>query len=347
MCVPRALWRSAWLCKAPCRQHHRCPALWQRGRACCSATKDAGDQSEFQAWLRANPLPGSKAPPLAASADAVQPQPLLQAQRFHWSQAPAVAENCMLRHSQLAWALEAPGVLVACSVAGQPLVRLRLPRVLAGAQPLLFGTRAGASLQLHLNGGWPSPLHTKPEEESRSLLQALRHLAQQQPAAAAIDSWDCGGSSGQAALHSPSIGSQLLVLLSADSAALAIYQEGELVRHRVHTGYTVRRQQGKAQATYQRQGGGGCCGLGIRRGKAWMLSALARCARCHAQPACSQALLVSNRCALPVLNCRRAQRGRQHPGTRNAPALPSRCCHAVELGPRDCWLQPSAAHWHR
>ncbi|PRW59681.1 ankyrin repeat and zinc finger domain-containing 1-like [Chlorella sorokiniana] len=64
------------------------------------------------------------------------------------------------------------------------------------------------------------------------------------------------GGSGGSSSEPFSIGSQLLVLLSADSAALAVYSEGQLLRHKVHTGYTVRQQQGKAQATYERQGGG-------------------------------------------------------------------------------------------
>lgn len=254
----RAFGGAAWRCKAPCWQHRRRLAFRSSGRACCSALNDGGDQNEFQAWLRANPLPGTKAPPLAASAGGVQQRQRHEACRFHWSAAPAVVERCLGQHSQLVWALEAPGVLVAGSASEQPSVRLELPRVLAGAHPLLFRTRSGASLPHQSMGGWPSPVRATPEEDSRGLLHALRHLAEQRHGRAAFDSWDCGGSSGQG-VHSPSIGSQLLVLLSAVSAALAVYREGELVRHRVHTGYTVRRQQGKAQAAYQRQGGGKCC----------------------------------------------------------------------------------------
>jgi hypothetical protein len=37
-----------------------------------------------------------------------------------------------------------------------------------------------------------------------------------------------------------STGKQLVVLLSADSAALGLWCEGQLVRHKVLTGYTVR-----------------------------------------------------------------------------------------------------------
>ena len=49
----------------------------------------------------------------------------------------------------------------------------------------------------------------------------------------------------------------LIALLVADAAAIGIWRNGHLLRHRVLTGYTVRKQQGKAQLSYQRQGGGG------------------------------------------------------------------------------------------
>ncbi|KAK9811367.1 hypothetical protein WJX72_002656 [[Myrmecia] bisecta] len=51
-------------------------------------------------------------------------------------------------------------------------------------------------------------------------------------------------------------GMQLITCLSHESAALGIWREGQLVRHKVIRGYTVRRTQGKAQLTYI-QGGGG------------------------------------------------------------------------------------------
>mmetsp|Transcript_19599 Transcript_19599/g.42523 ORF Transcript_19599/g.42523 Transcript_19599/m.42523 type:complete len:452 (-) Transcript_19599:550-1905(-) len=48
----------------------------------------------------------------------------------------------------------------------------------------------------------------------------------------------------------------LMVLLSHDSAALGLWDaSGQLVRSKVLTGYTIRRKQGKAQASYERQGG--------------------------------------------------------------------------------------------
>ncbi|KAK9861191.1 hypothetical protein WJX84_012427 [Apatococcus fuscideae] len=60
-------------------------------------------------------------------------------------------------------------------------------------------------------------------------------------------------------LHMPNaVRSQhLIALLVADAAAIGVWKNGTLLRHRVLTGYTVRKQQGKAQLAYQRQGGGG------------------------------------------------------------------------------------------
>ncbi|CAL8469577.1 g9118 [Coccomyxa elongata] len=60
-------------------------------------------------------------------------------------------------------------------------------------------------------------------------------------------------------------GRHVAVLLSADSAALGIWDDGVLARHKIVTGYTVRRKAGKAQLTYLRRGGsGGTVGGGIR-----------------------------------------------------------------------------------
>lgn len=262
MCAQRALRRASWLCDAPCRQHQSSAAVWHGRRACCSSRRDEYDHNEFQAWLRVNPLPGITDPPPAASGSAPQ-QRERQAHRFHWSDAPVIAERCIQRHDQLTWAMQTPGVLVAGTCGArtdEPSVRLQLPQVLAGTHPLLFGRAADARLLHHADGSWHSPVAARPGEESRSLLQALRLLAGAWPPG------PCAGS-GEAARHGFSIGSQLVVLLSADSAALAIYQEGELARHRVHTGYTVRRQQGKAQTAYQRQGGGECGRVGRGHGE--------------------------------------------------------------------------------
>ncbi len=48
-------------------------------------------------------------------------------------------------------------------------------------------------------------------------------------------------------------GRHVAVLLSADSVALGIWDDGLLARHKVVTGYTVRRKAGKAQLTYLRR----------------------------------------------------------------------------------------------
>lgn len=47
-----------------------------------------------------------------------------------------------------------------------------------------------------------------------------------------------------------------IALLSADSAALAVCQGGAITRHKVLTGYTVRKKQGKAQLTHMRSSPG-------------------------------------------------------------------------------------------
>ena len=61
----------------------------------------------------------------------------------------------------------------------------------------------------------------------------------------------------QQAGHGISLGKQLMVLLSADSVALALWSDNELIRHKIYTGYTIRKKQGKSQLTHLRQGGGG------------------------------------------------------------------------------------------
>lgn len=43
------------------------------------------------------------------------------------------------------------------------------------------------------------------------------------------------------------------MLLSVDSAALGVWADGVLIRHKCLTGYTVRRKAGKAQMTYLRR----------------------------------------------------------------------------------------------
>lgn len=194
--------------------------------------------SDFDEWLAANQLPGYRSFGSAASgssavtAAATDTAQQLSALRFHASEAPAIA-SAWYKQYGMEWHLEAPGTLVAnggSSSGGN--AKLLLPRCLEGAHPALFAAHQPRDA---------SPLPISAEEEQQRLLHALRCLAAPQP--------------------SPTAGhNSLLVLLSADSAALAMYSgEGQLQRHRVLTGYTVRRQQGKAQATYERQGGGEWC----------------------------------------------------------------------------------------
>jgi hypothetical protein len=50
----------------------------------------------------------------------------------------------------------------------------------------------------------------------------------------------------------------LIALLAADSAALAVWEDGQLLRHKTLTGYTVRKQQGGSQLKHLRSGAGNC-----------------------------------------------------------------------------------------
>ena len=148
--------------------------------------------------------------------------------------------------------------MASSSDGGGLVARLEVPLVLAGTHPDLFVCEE----QL-------SPLPPRPEAEHQRLLQALARLAgsggTSDSSSSSNDSSGGGSSGGSSSGGSntalgreqPQIGSQLLVLLSADSAALALYSQGQLARHKVLTGYTVRKRQGKAQAGYERQGGGG------------------------------------------------------------------------------------------
>jgi hypothetical protein len=49
------------------------------------------------------------------------------------------------------------------------------------------------------------------------------------------------------------VGRHVFVLLSADSAVLGSWLDGVLDKHKVFTGYTVRRSQGKSQLAHMRR----------------------------------------------------------------------------------------------
>lgn len=210
----------------------------------------------YETFLQRHPLPGgAAAPPPASPEQQQQDKHPAASTRFAWQDAPAVAARCLSSHLQLRWSIQ-QGVLAGAAESessggggGRAMIKLQLPRVVAG----LFRELEEA-LQ-----PWDSPLPRPADAEHQAVLGVLRSLAQH----AQQGGWGGAASSGAAstALDGTGscpfqIGSQLLVLLSADSAALGILEEGRLVQHKVLTGYTVRRKQGKAQLTYERQGGG-------------------------------------------------------------------------------------------
>ena len=59
-------------------------------------------------------------------------------------------------------------------------------------------------------------------------------------------------------------GTQLILLIQAGAAALAIYQDGSIKHHKVINKYMIRKQRGKAQITYLRQKGKSRAGSRLR-----------------------------------------------------------------------------------
>ncbi len=224
---------------------------------------------------------------------------------FSWQDTPEIAARC-LRHQHLQWSIHGATLLGSDPRRGAAVVKLQLPRVVAGLYPVLeevlhpsdsplpqLPTAAHdavlgvlRSLAQHAEHGTEgllssdgstsvgitgtgSELHSlAPNSGERSVDGSVNHPQQfggggnsssgavssnDSSSAAAASSMELAGSQLGSSFQ---IGSQLLVLLSADSAALGIFQDGRLVQHKVLTGYTVRRKQGKAQLTYGRQGGG-------------------------------------------------------------------------------------------
>ncbi len=238
-------------CYAPAALFRRCFCARRRVHALCNL--------DFDSWIASNPLPGRRPQPPSfrggddggaagrggsSSSPTDGSLPGCTAHRFGLSEAPAVAAAFVERYSSCKWSLQGPGLLAAHedSGSGAAVARLALPRLLAGSS-------CCASLWASSSASDVSPLTIFPEAEEQQLRQALAALA-------ALHGGGGSCSSSSSSSGPSSIGSQLLVLLSADSAALALYSKGQLLLHKVHTGYTVRRQQGKAQATYERQGGG-------------------------------------------------------------------------------------------
>ena len=291
--------------------------------------------SGFDAWIAVNPLPGATGSPALPGATGSPSGSGFRtrhypARRFSWAETPEVAAAFLNSYVSCSWSLDGSGLLAAhsSSASGAPVARLALPRVLAGSDScgMLW---AGSSLDAY-------PPSMREDAAQQQLRQALASLA------------GLAGSHGSSIASSSTpltIGSQLLVLLSADSAALALYSEGELQQHNVHTGYTVRRQQGKAQATYERQGGGepAVMRCGGRRGRCSQLpSAAATLAAERLLPATLQLSMPS------AATCRRrAQHWRLDPRPGDAAAVPGRRGHPGGLGARHRRVQPALPQRHR
>jgi len=62
--------------------------------------------------------------------------------------------------------------------------------------------------------------------------------------------WSCGYADAKGRTK---LGNTLMCLLSADSAAVGIWEGDVLRKHKCFTGYTVRKQQGGSQLKYLRR----------------------------------------------------------------------------------------------
>jgi hypothetical protein len=206
----------------------------------------------------------------------------------------------------VAWA---PGAhaWVAADPAGRPAFELRLPRVVpgpqtayaaaaaaagAGAAAASGATPLGAGVAQHIRqlrrapgsgsaegavGAWACSSGSSgssgggggEEEEADGWLTPEEVAALAELRAAGAGPVPSVGDAGREVCGSLRIGACALVLLAADAAALGVWREGRLVRHKVLSGYTVRGARGGAQAAFEARGGGQpTAGSALRRREA-------------------------------------------------------------------------------
>lgn len=192
----------------------------------------------------------SQCPPKAA---------LHRLKRFHWQDAPTEIALLLNSH-EISWQDELYGFLcipkphcnqagtsadVQCSYGSQTHVDGGAAQVLLRDQPWSNTTTAQAMpsglLASRLVLRTPGILHSRKNNEAS--YNHLHLIA--------------------AGMASPM--KQVVALLSADSVVLAVISGAQITRHKVLTGYTVRKQQGKAQLTHMRSSPGkNSVGGGIR-----------------------------------------------------------------------------------
>ena len=198
---------------------------------CPSVHSSQGDES-FSTWLTANPLPeqGQHAvEPDRRDVPHTQDVSNTTSRRFHHSDAAALITELHRRYSDVQWSSARKAFIFTGNEAALVPEEGAAPRVpVHGLEILPPRGRPWVSLQLPLVLG---------KSASVSLADGaalLRHVADGKVRA----------------------GRLLVALLSADSAALALWHNGQLLQHKTLTGYTIRKQQGSSQLKHLRSGAG-------------------------------------------------------------------------------------------
>ncbi len=222
------------------------------------ASTRASASDGFDSWLAKHPLPargelraawdnsgdGGESTQLPAARSAGAAVKIGDGRRIHWQQAQQQAA-WLARHHDVHWSAEHNGYICTPKAGG-----------LAGAPPGKAAashssdTQQQQQQQQQQQGGTDRVAVLPP---ATPLLLALPPIMWTAKAA----QLPLGRFHGLAA-SGAAPGSQLIALLSADSAALALVRNGEVCRHKVLTGYTVRKNRnGKAQLTHKRSSPGG------------------------------------------------------------------------------------------
>ena len=188
----------------------------------------------FSTWLSANPLPETERPaqqpdqPEASHAPDISRR---RARRFHYSAAAPVVQELYQQYNEVKWSPAHKAFLFTSSRSVADTSGAAPPHARSDELNVLPPKgQLWVSLQLPLVLSKSSSFTTA---EGAVL---LRRVADGEVRAVRL----------------------LVALLSADSAALAIWDDGQLLRHKTLTGYTIRKQQGGSQLKHLRSGAGDC-----------------------------------------------------------------------------------------
>ena len=219
----------------------------------------------FSSWIAVNPLPGIDAAPqqVHEAESSAQDSPRLVTRRYHHTIASAVVHTLSQRYSRIQWSPDRKAFLfsaipTASAAQGrasadasnvlppqaQPSVSLKLPIVLQKHHSL-SGTD-GTELLQRVAAGTARP--------GRTLIALLTADS------AALALWEvCNwkpSSMVHTSAHHDILHCGAMYTCTHGSRSASVKQDGELLRHKVLTGYTIRKQQGGSQLKHLRSGAG-------------------------------------------------------------------------------------------